>query len=271
MTKPSGTLFLMLHGLCSTPEELGSLQNNLIKAGCPAKAVSIPGYSFEADKTKQVASTFESWVDYLHHQILKEKVEFEHVVLVGISSGANLALALSVGYPEDVNALVLLSTSIWVDGWSIPSYQWLLPLALFTPMGVFWKYREKEPYGVKDERIRSWIKRELDRRRVSAAGSSILEIGHLKQNFRMRSFVKKNLPGKQLPKALAIHSELDEVASLRNLRWLESHWPEQRLQTLILNNCYHMITIDQERQKVSAAVVSFALELKSPTTQVLEL
>jgi len=32
-----------------------------------------------------------------------------------------------------------------------------------------------------------------------------------------------------------------------------------------------MITIDQERQKVSAAVVSFALELKSPTTQVLEL
>jgi len=81
---------------------------------------------------------------------------------------------LSVGYPEDVNALVLLSTSIWVDGWSIPRYQWLLPLALFTPMGVFWKYREKEPYGVKDERIRSWIKRELDRRRVSAAGSSIL-------------------------------------------------------------------------------------------------
>ena len=266
MTAPTGSLFLMLHGLCSTPEELTSVQNGLKKQGFQTKAVSIPGYSFEADKTQQVASSFESWVEHLHDQICLERGQFERITLVGISSGANLALALSIRHPCAVDALVLLSTSIWVDGWSIPFYQWLLPLALFTPLGVFWKYREKEPFGVKDERIRAWIKRELERRRVSAAGSSVLEIGHLKQNFRMRSFVKKHLPGSALPQALAIHSELDEVASLRNIRWLEMHWPAQSLQTLILKNSYHMISIDQERHTVSAAVVAYVQAQKSPKT-----
>ncbi len=254
----------MLPGLCSSPEELNSVQRILERHGFHTLAVTIPGYSFDPDKTQQVATPFESWLELLHEQILHERAGFERITLVGLSSGANLALALSIKYPRSVDALVLLSTSIWVDGWSIPFYHWLLPLALFTPLGVFWKYREKEPFGVKDERIRAWIKRELERRRISAVGASVLEIGHLKQNFRLRSFVKKHLPGSALPLALAIHSELDEVASLRNVRWLESHWPAHTLQTLILNNSYHMITIDQERHTVSEAVLSYAQAQKSP-------
>jgi carboxylesterase len=264
MTDSTGTLFLMLPGLCSSPEELNSVQRILERHGFHTLAVTIPGYSFDPDKTQQVATPFETWLELLHEQILHERAGFERITLVGLSSGANLALALSIKYPRSVDALVLLSTSIWVDGWSIPFYHWLLPLALFTPLGVFWKYREKEPFGVKDERIRAWIKRELERRRISAAGASVLEIGHLKQNFRLRSFVKKHLPGSALPLALAIHSELDEVASLRNVRWLESHWPAHTLQTLILNNSYHMITIDQERHTVSEAVLSYAQAQKSP-------
>ncbi len=255
---PAGSLYLMLPGLCSTPEELASVQTSLDKQGFQTKAVSIPGYSFDPEKTKQVAVSFERWVEDLHGQITRERLEFEHITLVGLSSGANLALALAIKYPQSVDALVLLSTSIWVDGWSIPFYQWLLPVALFTPLGVFWKYREKEPFGVKNERIRAWIKRELTRRRVSAAGASVLEIGHLKQNFRLRSFVKKHLPGSLLPHGLVIHAELDEVASLKNVRWLESHWRAGTLQTLILTNSYHMITIDQERHTVCEAVLNYA-------------
>jgi carboxylesterase len=258
MSAAAGSLYLMLPGLCSTPEELASVQTSLDKQGFQTKGVSIPGYSFDPEKTKQVAVSFESWVDHLHGQIKRERLEFERITLVGLSSGANLALALTIKYPQSVDALVLLSTSIWVDGWSIPFYQWLLPVALFTPLGVFWKYREKEPFGVKNERIRAWIKRELTRRRVSAAGASVLEIGHLKQNFRLRSFVKKHLPGSALPHGLVIHAELDEVASLKNVRWLELHWRAGSLQTLILTNSYHMITIDQERHTVSQAILKYA-------------
>jgi carboxylesterase len=259
MTSPSGTLFLMLHGLCSTPEELTSVQSSLNAKGFVTQSVHIPGYSFDADQTIQRASRFERWVEHVHDLVLQERPHYERINLVGISSGANLALAVSAQYPNCVDAVILLSTSLWVDGWSIPSFQWLLPLAFYTPIGFFWKYQEKEPFGVKDERIRAWIKREISRKRVSSAGASVLEIGHLKQNFRMRNFVKNRLPRVSLPKVLAIHSELDEVASLRNIRWLETHWPRDQLEVLILKNCYHMITIDQERQTVSEAVVSYAL------------
>ena len=132
-----------------------------------------------------------------------------------------------------------------------------MPLALYTPLGALWHYKEKEPFGVKNERIRAWIKKQLSERRISSAGASVLEIGHLRAHDQLRRYVRKTLPQSQMPTTLMIHAKEDEVASLHNVKWLHEHWQGSKLSYVELANSYHMITIDNERETVNQETSRF--------------
>jgi carboxylesterase len=259
------TVYVLVHGLCSTSDELLTVKHALEKAGLTTCSWNIPGYSFDASQEHQIASTYNHWIEFLHAQIVDLRAQHSSPVriqLIGLSAGANLILGLSIKYPADVQSLVLLSTPLWIDGWSIPFYHWLFPLALYTPLGALWSYKEKEPFGVKNERIRAWIKKQLMERRISSAGASVLDIGHLRAHDQLRRFVRKTLPHSQMPSALMIHAREDEVASLRNVRWLQEHWQGSTLSFIELGNSYHMITIDNDRQQVCEEILSFSHTLQ---------
>jgi carboxylesterase len=52
-----------------------------------------------------------------------------------------------------------MSTTLRYDGWAIPPWHFL-PLALYTRSGGCGN--KEKPHGVKNERIRAWIARELE-------------------------------------------------------------------------------------------------------------
>lgn len=262
----SKTVCVLVHGLCSTSDELLTVKYALEKKGLATISWAIPGYSYDATQDLQIASNFDTWIDFLHAQIVDLKGQYSnpiHVQLIGLSAGANLILALTIKYPNDIHSLVLLSTPLWIDGWSVPFYHWLLPLALYTPLGALWSYKEKEPYGVKNERIRAWIKKQLSERKVSSAGASVLEIAHLRAHDQLRRYVRKTLPSSTMPTALMIHAREDEVASLQNVRWLQDHWHGSHLGYVELQNSYHMITIDNDREQVCEEILNFIHTLQN--------
>ena len=49
------TTVLLLHGLCSTPDELLPVHAALRREGCDVRALNVPGYSFDAAATRQRA------------------------------------------------------------------------------------------------------------------------------------------------------------------------------------------------------------------------
>ena len=100
-----------------------------------------------------------------------------------------------------------MSTTLRFDGWAIPRTQFLLPLAFYTPLGRLWQYRERPPYGVKNERVRAWIERELRHRKVSRAGSSVIGVGHLREHDRLIRHVRRNLGNVQCDNVLALHGD----------------------------------------------------------------
>jgi carboxylesterase len=67
----------------------------------------------------------------------------------------------------------------------------------------------------------------------------------------------KHLPKTDLPRALVIHAREDEVASLSNVRWLEKNCQLGQIQVVLLDNSYHMITIDNDREQVCEAILDF--------------
>lgn len=257
---PSGTAVLLLHGLCSTPEELQSVHNALRGAGHTVCAPRIAGYSFDPQATVQQARPFGEWLAAVEAQIDALRRHHARVVLVGISAGSSLALGAAIRCGAKIDAMVLMSTTLVFNGWAIPRTQWLLPLALYTPLGRWWQYRERPPYGVKNERVRAWIERELTQRRISRAGAAVLGISHLREHDRLIRHVRRHLARVACPQVLAIHAREDEVASLTNLDLLARGLGAARLRTVVLENSYHMVSIDNDRQQVVSETLAFVAQ-----------
>lgn len=256
--EPRRTAVILLHGLCSTSDELHSVETPLADLGCTVRPMEIPGYSFDPTLAVQRASRCAHWIDAIEHEIDALRVTHDRVMLVGISAGASLALAAAIRCGARVDALVLMSTTLRFDGWAVPRWRFLLPLALYTPLGRFWKYRERAPYGVKNERVRAWIERELRTRRISSAGSSVIGVGHLREHDRLLRHVRANLPRVVCPSVLALHARQDEVAGISNLGILARGLGCAVFRSVVLGNSFHMITIDNDRRQVVRETLEFA-------------
>jgi len=251
------TAVVLLHGLCSTPDELLTVQAGLRQNGYAVEPLLIEGYSFNASAPMQHATPFIQWIDAIEARVDLLRLQYDKVLLVGISAGASLALGAAIRCGRRVDALVLMSTTLRFDGWAIPRMHWLLPLALYTPIGRFWQYREAPPYGVKNERVRAWIERELRDRKISRAGSSVIGIDHLREHDRLIRHVRRNLNNVICGHVLALHAQQDEVASVANLDLLARGLRCGDFRTVVISNSYHMITIDNDRQQVVRETVAF--------------
>jgi carboxylesterase len=252
------TAVVLLHGLCSTPDELSPVQSALRRQGYTVEALAIEGYSFDASTPLQKATPWASWLGAIEARVDALRTTHDKVLLVGISAGSALALGAAMRCGERVDALVLMSTALRFDGWAVPRRQALLPLALYTPLGRFWRYRERAPYGVKNERVRAWIARELSARRISRAGSAVIGIGHLREHDRLIRHVRRHLGDVRCAQVLALHAREDEVASLSNLALLARGLRCADFRSVVLGNSYHMITIDNDRQQVLRETLAFA-------------
>lgn len=255
---------LLLHGLCSTPEELLPVQAALRAAGHEVRSAPLPGYSFDAALEQQRATGWRDWLHQVTAQAAALRERHEAVALVGISAGASLALGAAMLGEVAIDGLVLMSTPLRYDGWAVPWYQFLMPLALYTPLGRFWRYEERPPYGVKNPRVRRWIERELQSRRVSRGGAAVIGVDHLREHDRLRRELLRRLGGFDCPPVLALHAREDEVASLANVELLARRLGRRPLRRVVLEDSHHMITIDNDRQQVARETVSFVGALLAP-------
>ena len=250
---------ILLHGLCSTPDELLPIETALRGAGFDVTPLRIPGYSFEPAAQAQPVSPFQDWLAAVARAVQTARARGQLVVLAGISAGATLALGALGASGETaagIAGVVLMSTTLRYDGWAVPWYHFLMPLALYTPLGRFWQYREQPPYGVKNPRIRRWIERELETRRVSSAGAAVIGVAHLREHDRLRRQVLARLPALRCPRVLALQAVEDEVASPANLR-LVATMQAGSLRQVLLPDSHHMISIDNDREQVTRETLDF--------------
>ena len=136
---------LLLHGLCSTPEELLTVDKTLTGQGHLVKHMLIPGYSFDASIERQKALGFENWIDFVSKEIQGIKANGQSVNLIGLSAGVTVALGVALEMSQEIEQLILLSTPLIIDGWNIPIYYFLLPLALYTPLGGILEIQRIKP------------------------------------------------------------------------------------------------------------------------------
>jgi len=247
---------LLFHGLWSSPSEILSLANALRRRGYRVEAPEIPGYTYAA------GARMRPWRDWLQSALAAFDAlssEHESVLVGGLCVGSMLAFAVAAHRPKAVRALAILSPSVFLDGWGLPLLTRLRYIGYYTPLRYFLKVPEKEPFGVKNPLIRRWIAREMESRKISAAGAAYLPLTGLHESERLLAFVKRSLADISAP-TLIIHAREDEISTLRSPHYLLERLGSRIKQLRVLENSYHMVTLDNERQQVVAAIGDFFLE-----------
>jgi carboxylesterase len=248
-----GHAVLLLHGLSSSPIELRYLARYLHNEGFTVCAPLIEGYS--AGSSEQ---TMEQWVESAAREFDALAARYERVSICGLSIGGALAMRLIRERPS-AQSLVLLSLTLAYDGWAIPWYRFLLDWAYYTPLRHTYRYRESEPFGVRNEALRKKIARAMQRNSFSEVGPSTISMPALHQALRLARSARKDVAAIEND-TLVIHAIDDETSSPRNPRYVIDNIGANFLRTLWLDDSYHMITSDNEREIVARETTLFLRE-----------
>ncbi len=251
-----GPLVLLFHGLGGNPMALQLVAQRLAAAGHAVRVPYLPGYGHSPEDCSPVPP-HETWEAMAMAQLDRALAEPRcSVVVGGIGIGADLALHLALMAPERVSALLLISTTLFYDGWSLPWYRSLLPLIGGTPLSRWCRVRESHPFGVKNHRIREWIAHQMESTGHSVAGARDLPLSALCEAWRMMCRIRRQLPAITAP-ALILHAAEDEMASLRTPDLLAARLGSVRLEKRIYTDSYHRLTLDNDRYAVAQACVDF--------------
>jgi len=252
--KGGSTGFLLIHGLSGTPVELRYVANGLIRAGHSVSCPRLAGHCGTLEEFRR--STWREWALSVEAALAELARRCEHVFVGGLSAGAVLALYLAARNPRTVSGGVLLAPTLWFDGWGVPWYARLFRMVLQKRVADFFHFRERSPYGVKDQRLRSIIAEAIHSGDPSKAGFLAIPGGAMLELRWLVGAVCRQLHSIRQP-ILILHPRDDDRASLANSNYLERHLGG-RVEKIVLEDCYHLITLDRQREVVLEKTLSFA-------------
>ncbi len=240
----SRAAILLFHGLTGSPYELKKFGQYLHSLGFDVYAGSLPGHG---DDFENIRSTrYRDWLAFAYDNFEKLSCEYEEVFVGGLCLGALLALAVAQKYNDRVNGIISLSTTLFLDGTRTPWYHFLSPLGYHTIARYFYNFPEGEPYGVKNTKVRGIIKRLIEKNEV---GLDNYPMSCIYELVRLSALIRKNFNSIFAP-ILIIHSKEDDLTSTKSAYAVYNNVSSEDKTLIILNDSYHMVLYDNEREYV---------------------
>ena len=242
---------VLIHGLHSSPREFSLLERVLTSRQVEFECLEIPGYTVGA------AAPRLDWRDWVHSAKAALNARYastEALVLAGLCVGG--AIAASLARDDDrICGLVMMSPTFAYDGWSITRWMKLRAIAYRTGIDRWISVREREPYGIKDPKMRRRVQEELAGGELSSIGPMRLPLRAIRETERLYAASVSWLSGLRIP-LLVMHARDDEISTVSSVRHVVGRCgPLARL--MILEDSFHMITIDKDRQRVAHALADF--------------
>lgn len=257
---PGGRLgVLLIHGLGGTPVELRFVAQSLARAGYTVYCCQLSGHCGTPEELRR--STWHEWFASVEaaHDKLKEHCDV--ILAGGLSMGGILALRLAQTRPADVHGLLLYAPTLKLDGWSMPWHSVFLPYVRPLPVRLEFDLAEREPYGIKDERVRRLVVSSMQGGDSGEAGTFSTPMRSFAHFNSLVADVKPHLKQVRQP-TLIVHPREDDMASLKNAQYLQANLGGL-VDTVILDDSYHIVTLDQQRHIVVDRTTSFVSWVQS--------
>lgn len=250
---------LLIHGLTGTPAEMRLIANRLTQRGFSVMCPQLAGHCGSEEDLKR--SKWQDWYLSIDHAFEALKHEHTHVYVSGLSMGALIALKLADEKGQRVDGLGLLSTTFFYDGWNMPRLKrkWVLPLVLYSPLRYFLSWNETPPYGIKCERTRAMVCAVLESRDALASekvGIFRTSAITIHESMRLIRAARKALPKVYSP-TLIIHANEDDMASVKNVHYVEKRISSRKVETFFVDDTYHVLALDKRRNEVAQRLADF--------------
>ncbi len=254
---------LLLHGLGGTPVEMRYVALALARAGMTVSCPQLAGHNGSFEELQ--ASSWYDW--YVSADIALDQLRerCDSVLVGGLSMGAVLALMLAARRKADVQGCALYAPTLRLDGWGIPWHARLFGLVQHKWFANWFDFAEREPYGIKDPRVRALVSAAIESGDSAKAGmfkvpgGSMLELRRLVQEVRRRAH-------EVTQPVLLVHPREDDRANLSNSFWLQRNLGGL-VDAVVLDDSYHVVTMDRQRHIVAERTVALAQTLASASAQ----
>ncbi len=243
----------LIHGLGGTQYDLGSMHKRLKNAGLVTHSLTLPGHGTKPEDLADVTS--EQWIDAVIAKYREVRDLHPRLHLMGMCMGSLLAAVVAQREKHASGSLVLLAPPVYIDGWATPWYRVLRPLLYWVPgIGRTMKVEEEDPFGIKNEQLRAIVKAKFERGENFHYQWVPLEC--IRQVDRLRNLVMAKAKDIRCP-TLVVHARQDELTSLASANFLVEQIGGARARMVVLEDSYHMVCVDNDREIVAKSVLEF--------------
>lgn len=267
--KGDANLCFLIHGLTGTPKEMSSIAARLNNQGYSVSTPLLDGHNQSLSVLKR--KTWQEIYASLKKEFLKHQSSYSNIFVAGLSFGALLGILLAHEFPGRIKAVNCFSPTLFFDGWGTPKAKILLPIVYRTPLKYLFYFKEEFPYGIKNEKLRSRIETFykqaglFDYSKVHLYGYPVIPVSCMYQNYLLAKYVMPLLGKIRVPIQL-LQARDDDVTSPKNSSYIYEHIASQEKEIIFLDDSYHIITADQERDKVIEKTILFFERFKSIST-----
>jgi carboxylesterase len=237
----TGVSALLIHGLSGTPYEMRYLGERLAAGGgVRVCGVRLAGHAGAPEELG--AATHAQWYESVVEGFEGLRRYGDPVVVIGLSMGAVLAARLAADQREAVAGVVMLSPAfflpLWVRG----------PLRALRALGPLADriYLRSKGSDIHDAAARS-----------VHPSARLMPLSAVLELLKLSTAVRPRL-GRVTQSTLVIHSRRDHTCPMRrNVDFLLGHLGSAQKRAVILEDSFHVITVDSEKERVASDVIDF--------------
>jgi carboxylesterase len=232
---------LLLHGFTGSPAEMEGLAAFLFQQHCTVAVPTLPGHATQPEDLRRIS--YQRWLEASENALRDLQQNYSNIFVIGQSMGGTLALHLAAHF--HFAGVVTLAAALrlpWAQ--EIASYI----LAPFVPT----RYK---PNGsdVNDCNGKAQLN-----------NYNCYPMAAVRQLMRLLRKVRAELPAVTTP-LLAIHSPADHVVPFDNLGLLMREVNSARREQMIVENSYHVLTVDYDREVIFEKIWAF-IQQQSPSS-----
>jgi carboxylesterase len=244
----SGLSALLIHGLTGTPYEMRYLGERLAAQGIRVRGVRLAGHASAPEDLGK--ATQENWYESVVRGFEELRAHGDPNIVIGLSCGAVLAARLAEDQPEAVSGLVMLAPAFF-----LPWQQTMMLKALGILGGL-----TRSLYLHND--------RGSDIHDKSAAlihpTCKLMPLSAPMELLKLSAIVRRQLQRIHQP-ALIMHSVNDHTCpAAKNVNYLMQHLGSIEKRAVMLDQSFHVITVDSDKDRVASEVLGFTNQFRAP-------
>jgi carboxylesterase len=237
---------LLIHGLCGTPAEMRFVAMGLGRAGYTVHCPQLAGHG--GSRQDIVKTGWKDWYRSVEGALAEIHKTCDTVIVGGLCLGAILGMHLAANHPDKVQGVALFSPTLWINGWAMPWYTKLFSLVPCKAIANLMHFPDVASLGIKCPRVREFVRAALAASDGSEMGTTGTPAAMVLEHRWMVKAAKKILKRVTQP-TLIVHSRQDDHADLNNATYLQRELTGT-VDLIVLEDSYHMITLDKERHVV---------------------